>query len=362
MNMENRIFAYKKNTDVMKKLFKSLILAFAACSSAVCAFAGDPYKVRVPMTEDEEGAMVWIIDFDTKAKLDSAIVTNKLALFKGEIDEPVMARIIFDIQPYLTFVLESGSFVADPIKKKAYGSMLNDIMSEYSKKEAELANRFRASSDEVEKEKIYDEYVALHEATMTDNMDNPVGYYLFIDAASSMSADEMDAWLKKYPDLKKYQRVQKILDSQAKKSATSPGKMFTDFEVTYDGKTERLSDYVGKGKYVLVDFWASWCGPCIRQIPVLKELLAEFGDKGLEVLGVAVWDEPANTLAAIKSHGITWPCIINAQTIPTDLYGINGIPCIILFGPDGKILSRDKQSDELKADVRAAFAGTLKVD
>ena len=93
---------------------------------------------------------------------------------------------------------------------------------------------------------------------------------------------------------------------------------------------------------------------------MLKELLEEFGDKGLEVLGVAVWDEPANTLNAIKSHGIEWPCIINAQTIPTDLYGINGIPCIILYGPDGTILSRDKQGDELKADVRAAFKSSLK--
>lgn len=346
----------------MKKFFKSLIFAFAACFCAVSVFAGEPYKVRVPMTEDEEGAMVWIVDFDTKAKLDSAIVTNKLALFKGEIDEPVMTRIIFDNQPYLSFILESGSFVADPVKRKAFGSMLNDMLSEYSQKEEALGKRFRASTDDAERQKIYDEYVALHDSTMIENMDNPIGYYLFIDGASSMSVEELDSWLKKYPDLKKYQRVQKILDSQAKKSATSPGKMFTDFEVTYDGKTERLSDYVGKGKYVLVDFWASWCGPCIRQIPVLKELLAEFGDKGLEVLGVAVWDEPANTMEAIKSHGITWPCIINAQTIPTDLYGINGIPCIILFGPDGKILSRDKQSDELKADVRTAFAGTLNVD
>lgn len=346
----------------MKKLFKSMIFAIAGCSCAMSALAGEPYKVRVPLTEDEEGAMVWLIDFDTKAKLDSAIVQDKVALFKGEIDEPVMARIIIDNQPYLSFILESGSFVADPAKKKAFGSMLNDMLSEYSQKEEALGKRFRAATNDEEKQKIYDEYVALHDYTMVENMDNPIGYYLFIDVASSMSPDELAGWLKKYPDLKKYTRVQKILDSQAKRSATSPGKMFTDFEVTYDGKVERLSDYVGKGKYVLVDFWASWCGPCIRQIPVLKELLAEFGDKGLEVLGVAVWDEPANTLEAIKSHGITWPCIINAQTIPTDLYGINGIPCIILFGPDGKILSRDKQSDELKADVRAAFAGTLKVD
>lgn len=344
----------------MKSLFKTAIIALAASGCSVGAFAADPYKVQVPLTEDEEGAMVYLVDFDSKANLDSVIVKDKVALFKGEIDEPLVARVIVDGQPVISFILESGSIVADPVKHKTFGSMLNDSLGEFEKKASDLASKFRAASDETQQEKIYGEYNALVEKTMAENMDNPIGYYLFIQSASSMDGDEFAGWLKKYPDLEKYQRVAKIKESQARKAATSPGNMFTDFEVTYDGKTERLSDYVGKGKYVLVDYWASWCGPCIRQIPVLKELLAEFGDKGLEVLGVAVWDEPANTAKAIESHGITWPCIINAQTIPTDLYGINGIPCIILYGPDGKILSRDKQGDELKADVRAAFDGTLK--
>ena len=89
----------------------------------------------------------------------------------------------------------------------------------------------------------------------------------------------------------------------------------------------------------------------MRQAAVLKDLYAKYHDKGLDIVGVAVWDEPANTLAAIKSHGLVWPNIINAQTVPTDLYGIMGIPCILLIGPDGTILSRDKQGDELVADV-----------
>lgn len=344
----------------MKKIFKHTLAAALTAATALGASASDPYKVRVQLTDDEEGAMVYMINFDTKAKLDSVMVIDKVAMFKGEIDEPILARILLDGQPAGTFILESGSIVIDPHKRRTFGSMLNDRMNEFEAASTEIAARYQATDDVEAKKKIYEEYAALVNSTMTDNIDNPIGYYLFIDSASSMSAEEFDGWLAKYPELASYQRVGKIKEAIQKKAATSVGKMFTDFEVTYDGKTERLSDYVGKGKFVLVDFWASWCGPCLRQIPVLKELLAEFGDKGLEVLGVAVWDEPAATEQAIKSHGITWPCIINAQTIPTDIYGINGIPCIILFGPDGKILSRDKQSDDLKADVRAAFEGTLK--
>ena len=128
-----------------------------------------------------------------------------------------------------------------------------------------------------------------------------------------------------------------------------------DFTV-YDGagNAVKLSDF--RGKPVVINFWASWCGPCIRETKVLKEIYEEYGPKGLDVLGVAVWDEPANTLKAIEQHQLPWPQIINAQTIPTDLYGIAGIPCIILFDPEGNIVSRDKQDDDLRADVAAAMA------
>lgn len=133
--------------------------------------------------------------------------------------------------------------------------------------------------------------------------------------------------------------------------ATSPGQQYTDFEVTYDGKVQKLSDYVEPGKYLLVDFWASWCGPCRREMSTLKELYTQYHDKGLNVVGVAVWDKPQDTEAAIKQLNLPWPSIINSQTIATDLYGIPAIPCIILIGPDGKILSRGLQGEKLKEEV-----------
>ena len=151
--------------------------------------------------------------------------------------------------------------------------------------------------------------------------------------------------------------MRRYADSFSRQEATAEGKPFTDFEIEYQGTKHRLSDVVGRGDYVLVDYWASWCGPCIRQTAVIKDLYNELKDKGLKVLGVAVWDEPDATLAAIKKHDLPWECWLNGGNVPTDLYGIMGIPCIILYGPDGTIISRDKQDDELRAAVRAAMAG-----
>ena len=73
------------------------------------------------------------------------------------------------------------------------------------------------------------------------------------------------------------------------------------------------------------------------------------------MLSVAVWDNPENTKAAAVEHGVVWNQIINAQRIPTDLYGIQGIPQIMLFGPDGTILRRDLRGDAIEAAVKEAL-------
>lgn len=345
----------------MKLNFKPVIVA-AAAAATFTTYASEPYKVSVSMDEDDNGAMVYLHNFDTQEKIDSTIVTDKVALFSGKIDKAMMGSVSYDGRTAAVFVIEPGSTTVDIMNRKTCGSMLNDRLQAFNDSVSAIASRFRKTSDQQQKEAIYDEYLRYNKESMEENIDNPVGYYLFVSQASSMDPDEFESMLAAHPSLKESQRVNGIKKTQECKKATSPGQMFADFEVTYGEKTYRLSDYVGKGKYVLVDYWASWCGPCIRQVPVIKEILAEYGDKGLDVLGVAVWDEPENTTQAIDEHGITWPCIINAQRIPTDVYGITGIPCIILYGPDGKILSRDKQGDELKADVKAAFDGTLKID
>lgn len=144
-------------------------------------------------------------------------------------------------------------------------------------------------------------------------------------------------------------------------SATAEGKPFVDFTIVQDandseGSTVSLSDYVGKGKYILVDFWASWCGPCRREIPNIAAVYDKYAGDDFDVLSVAVWDKPEDTKAAATEHGVVWNQIINAQQIPTDAYGIEGIPQIMLFGPDGTILKRDLRGEGIEAEVSKHIA------
>lgn len=337
--------------------------AFATFFATACATQTSPnYTVTMPADASMNGMRAYINDYDTGEAIDSTVVADGTVAFKGNIEKPALARIIVGGNRGAIFILEPGDITIDADTRAAKGSPLNQRLEDYSQEQQKLYAEFQSLTDDslgrVQADEIRNRAAGLTQKLIDENADNPIGLLLLLQNIYDNDLTSLEALLAKYPALASSSRVAKYKEALRNKAETQPGNKFKDFAITYNGETKKLSDYVGKGKYTLVDFWASWCGPCIRETKVLKKLYEKYNDKGLDFLGVAVWDEPANTEAAIKQHQLPWTNIINAQTIPTDLYGISGIPCIILFAPDGTIVSRDKQDDELIQAVESVMETT----
>ena len=339
-------------------------VALAACSSN----SRQNYNLTLQLPEGINEGTVYLVNFDTDERLDSAIINGDSIVFNGTVDAPIFASLMLQGErpmPLGYFVLEDGDiavkdYVATGTKyNEISNSVTNGLRERLSAFDKLYSNVPQDSITDEQRQAIADAYEAYCDSALMANIDNPVGYFLLLQRAGNMQLAELEQLIAEHPSVGEYARIQKQLEFARNKAATMPGNKFVDFTIENNGTKQSLSDYAGKGKPVIVDFWASWCGPCIRETKVLKELLEEYGPQGLEVLGVAVWDEPENTQRAIEQHQLPWQQIMNAQNVPTDLYGIVGIPCIMLIAPDGTILSRDKQEDELRADVKAMMKGTL---
>ena len=221
-------------------------------------------------------------------------------------------------------------------------------------------------------EDFVEKYIDFNLEAAKKNVDNQVAVMALGNLMGMIDDAQVDEIISKMsPEMLQDEKVAYMKAGLDARKATAEGKPFVDFTVEhvygYDRSVDpqplkkevKFSDYVGKGTYVLVDFWSPWCGPCRREIPNIQKVYEQYKDKGLEVLSLAVWERKpqSHTIETAAELGMDWLHINNCGQVPTDIYGVEGIPHLMLIGPDGTILKRGFHGLE---GIQAAVAEYIK--
>ena len=237
------------------------------------------------------------------------------------------------------------------------GTINNDFIQMYDDYEADFYSALNITDETVRNEKLQNIINKVYrtlkgeENSLTD-INTLAGWYGFIDFFSVFSFEQVDTLCslmnEKTLSDKNMHAIYEYIQVQKESNA---GKQYKDISATTpEGNSLALSELVGKTDYVLVDFWASWCGPCRRAMPEVKQLYDKYNNK-LQILGVSLDNDKEAWINAIKSMNLNWCHISDLQGWKSEgaqEYGVNAIPCTILIDKEGVIVGRNIPLSEIE--------------
>jgi len=315
--------------------------------------------------------------------VDSALINNSKVTFNGTLEQPDMIYLkIGDTRKAVNIFCENSRISVkvniDSLDKAVVtGSSIHDEMMEFKaylapmdEKSNELNNRYReaaASSDKETMEAIIDQYDLMREEQVTmikSFVDSKsasyiapfiIKRYLAYDIEVEELANILSGLDSTIHDAKEYVNLSERVITLKSVAIGMPAVDFALNDTT--GNPIAISTF--KGKYLLIDFWASWCRPCRIENPNVVRLYNDFSDKGFEIIGVSFDEDRGRWIKAIHDDGLVWPHVSDLkgwQSAAGKLYAINSIPATVLLDRDGNIVAKNLRGDELREKLEELYA------
>lgn len=288
---------------------------------------------------DTESGYVYLQRFDNKIffTVDSARIEKGQFKINTKIKLPELYGLTLDkSQSPLYVFIDSERISVDLIPGSYYsnsrvtGSNAQNLFDEYKKLDNESLK--------------IDSFIQANPKSIVS------AYVLYRNFSYRLSPEEIDRNVSLLdPSLQQTQYAKALKELSGVLRTVEPGKKAPDFTLNNpEGQPVRLSDH--KGKYLLVDFWASWCGPCRQENPNLVKAWHKFKDKGFDVFGVSLDRKKGNWIKAIKDDQLTWTQVSDLKFWNSEaakLYGVSAIPSNVLLSPDGTIVAKNLTGEAL---------------
>ena len=344
---------------------KHIVNILALCLLAACS-KGVKIDVEGRLANNSASMIYLVVDGAEPDTLATApIKADNTFRLQGEATEPTIAFICDDNGNTLSMlltesaklrmrVLPEGGYITEggPVNDKYHLAMerLSDIAEQI------MSLNFEDEDAEEEYESLLARYHDILTTTITDNLDNLVGVELFLSQESrEMTAEDMRVRMaqfsSKMQNLAPMRQFANYIEQYAR---TEVGQPMIDMELNTLTGYKPLSE-ISKGRWVLLDFWATWCQPCLLEIPVLQQVYEKYAIRGFEICAISLDMEEERWRSFVESNNLLWTNAIDmpreGQPMASQLYGLQSIPANFLISPQGEIVAKNLHGEELMHEL-----------